>query len=207
MRRSRWIMALALVAAVGACSPDDAADTEVEDRAAARPTLPEPACEPSEGMPLEGRASPYDSATLAVGDGMAKVCYGRPSLRGREMIGGEAVPYGELWRTGANEPTTLHVNVAARIAGLDVAPGSYSIYTIPQPGLEWTLIVNPSTSQWGHESQYTEEIEAQELGRVQVPVEAMDQQVEQLTLRSDERRQGIVLEWQNSRVFIPIEPG
>lgn len=206
MQRSSLIMALAFVVAVGGCGPDGAADTEGEDRVAARPALPEPACEPSEGMPLEGRASPYDSAMVAVGEGTAKICYGRPSLRGREMIGGEAVPYGQLWRTGANEPTTLHINVPARIAGLDVAPGSYALYTIPEPGLEWTLIVNRSTSQWGHESQYTEEIQAQELGRVQVPVEAMDQQVEQLTLRPDERRQGILLEWQNSRAFIPIEP-
>lgn len=122
------------------------------------------------------------------------------------MIGGEAVPYGELWRTGANEATTLHVNVPARIAGLEVEPGSYTLYTIPEAGLEWTLIVNRSITQWGHESRYTEEVEAQEVGRAQVPVETIDDRVEELTIRPADRRAGLLLEWQNTRVFIPIEP-
>jgi hypothetical protein len=142
-----------------------------------------------------------------VGSGAAKICYGRPSLRGREMIGGDAVPYGRLWRTGANEPTTIHVNVPARIAGLAVEPGSYSLYTIPEPGLEWTLIVNRSTIQWGHESRYTDEVEAQEVGRTQVPVESIPERVEQFTIRAAEDRGGAYLEWQNTRAFISIEPG
>jgi hypothetical protein len=206
MLRSKLVISLALVVIASGCDMENGRQPDGESRGAVGATLPEPACEPSEGMPLAGRASPYDSVSVAVGSGMAKVCYGRPALRGREMIGGEAVPYGELWRTGANEPTTLHVNVPARVAGLELEPGSYSLYTIPQPGLEWTLIVNRSTSQWGHESQYTEEVRAQEVGRVQVPVEAMEQTVEQMTLRPADRAQGVVLEWQNTRVLIAIEP-
>jgi hypothetical protein len=206
MPSSRWITPLALVAALGACGADTTPDGAVNDARAVAVGLETPACQPSPDMPLEGRVSPYDSATIAVGDGAAKICYGRPSLRGREMIGGEAVPYGALWRTGANEPTTIHLNVPARIAGLAVEPGSYSLYTIPEAGLEWTLIVNRSTSQWGHESRYTPEVEAQEVGRAQVPVETLEESVEQLTIRAADQRQGAVLEWQNSRVFIPIEP-
>jgi hypothetical protein len=80
------------------------------------------------------------------------------------MIGGEAVPYGDLWRFGANEPTTIHLDVAASIAGLEVEPGSYSLYAVPMEGDEWTLLVNRSTSQWGHESQNKPEEEAQEGG-------------------------------------------
>ena len=90
-------------------------------------------CEPSPEMPLQGRASPYDSATVAVAGTALKVCYGRPSSRGRTMIGGEHVPYGELWRTGANEPTTIHTPIPVSIAGVDLEPGSYSLYTIPDP--------------------------------------------------------------------------
>jgi hypothetical protein len=206
MRRWIWIGPIGLVAALGACGSDAAPDGAANGQVAVGPTLEAPACEPSEGMPLEGRASPYDSATIAVGDGAAKICYGRPSLRGREMIGGEAVPYGELWRTGANEPTIFHVNVPARIAGLAVEPGSYSLYTIPEAGTEWTLVVNRSVSQWGHESRYTQEVAAQEVGRAPVRVETIDEQVEQLTIRPADRQEGAVLEWQNSRVLIPIEP-
>jgi hypothetical protein len=206
MRGWIWILPLGLVAILVGCEPDGAPEPAVNANATAPDALVTPACQPSPEVPLAGRASPYDSATVEVGDGAAKICYGRPSLRGREMIGGEAVPYGALWRTGANEPTTLHVNVPARVAGLTVEPGSYSIYTIPQAGLEWTLIVNRSTSQWGHESRYTAEVEAQEVGRAPVTVETMDERVEQLTIRPSDRREGAVLEWQNTRVFIPIEP-
>jgi hypothetical protein len=205
MRRWIWIIPFCTMTVLGACAPESP-DAGMNDSATGDPTLAAPTCQPSEGMPLEGRASPYDSATITVGDGAAKICYGRPSLRGREMIGGEAVPYGELWRTGANEPTIVHINVPARIADIHVEPGSYSLYTIPQAGLEWTLIVNRSISQWGHESRYTEEVAAQEVGRAQVRAEALDDRVEQLTIRPAERQEGAVLEWQNTRVLIPIDP-
>lgn len=203
----RWtmIVPVALATALASCGPDGPPETADQEPGAVA-ALDAPACEPSAGMPLEGRSSPYDSATIAVGGGAATVCYGRPSLRGREMIGGEAVPYGRLWRTGANEPTIIHLNVPARIAGVEVEAGSYSLYTIPEPGLEWTLIVNRSTSQWGHESRYTAEVEAQEVGRAPVPVETLDETVEQLTIRPADRDDGLYLEWQNTRVHIPIEP-
>lgn len=165
-----------------------------------------PACEPSDRMEVAGRTSPYDSTTLTVDGGVAKVCYGRPALRGRTMIGGDAVPWGQLWRTGANEPTTIHVTAPMTIGGLEVEPGAYSLYTIPQEGDEWTLIVNRSTSQWGHESTYTEEVEAQEVGRAPVHAETVDEEIEEFTIRPMDGDAGLTLEWQNSRVHIPIAP-
>lgn len=165
------------------------------------------ACQP-QGMPLPGRESPYDSVAVSVADQQAKVCYGRPSLRGRDMIGGAAVPYDTIWRTGANEPTTIHIPFAAEIAGLPVEPGSYSIYTVPREGQEWDVIVNRSTSQWGIETQYTEEIRAQEVGRAQVPAEPIAEPVETFTITSEETGANsaeLVLEWEDTRVRIPIE--
>jgi hypothetical protein len=206
MRRWIWMVPLAALVALGACGAETAPGQNDDSAVVDGSRLPEPACRPSEGMPLEGRASPYDSTTVAVGDGVAKICYGRPALRGREMIGGEAVPYGELWRTGANEPTTVHLNVPALIAGIEVEAGSYSLYTIPEAGRQWTLIVNRATEQWGHESRYTDEVAAQEVGRAQVAVETMTERVEQMTIRPADRGEGAVLEWQNTRVLIPIEP-
>jgi hypothetical protein len=206
MGRSIWTVPVALVTAV-ACGGEQPRDRVAATNAlAAGVVLEVPACQPSDGMPLENRASPYDSTVVTIGEGHAKICYGRPSLRGRQMIGGQAVPYGRIWRTGANEPTTIHVNVPARIAGLAVEPGAYSLYTIPAEGAEWTLIVNRSTSQWGHESRYTEEVAAQEVGRAAVAAEAMASPVEQLTIRPAEDRPGVLLEWQTTRVHIPIEP-
>jgi hypothetical protein len=161
-------------------------------------------CEPSPRMPVEGRASPYDSATVQVGSEVLKVCYGRPSARDREIFGG-LVPYGRLWRTGANEPTILHIAFTAEIAGIRVEPGSYSLYT--EPGQEqWTIILNRSTGQWGHESSYTAEVEAQEAGRASAPTERLDQHVEQFTIRGEPTAVGadLLLEWERTRVRIPV---
>ena len=87
------------------------------------------------------------------------------------MLGG-SIPYGKLWRTGANEPTIFYAPVPLRVAGLNVPPGVYSLYTVPGPK-EWEVIVNRSTSQWGHEGQYTDEVKAQELGRAKVKSEPL----------------------------------
>ncbi|HUG41773.1 MAG TPA: DUF2911 domain-containing protein [Longimicrobiales bacterium] len=212
MLRSNLLSALTVAAAVAACGGQAAEDdmeeldhSAMEGQAAVAGEL---VCRPTAtGSDLAGRSSPYDSATIAVGEGQAKVCYSRPALRGRTMIGGEAVPYDTLWRTGANEPTIIHLSTAAEIAGMRVEPGSYSLYTVPRQGEEWTLIVNRSTSQWGHELRYTPEVRAQEVGRAQVHVENVEQPVEQFTIRAMEGGDtGLVIEWQNSRIHVPISP-
>lgn len=166
----------------------------------------EPVCEPSQRMPLEGRASPYDSTSVMLGEDVAKICYGRPSARGRTMIGGEAVPYGRLWRTGANEPTILHLPFTAELGDLLLEPGSYSLYTVPGED-EWTVIVNRSTEQWGHEGSYTEEVAAQEVGRTPATVEPLLDHVETFTIRFepiDGASAQLLMEWENTRVRVPF---
>jgi hypothetical protein len=155
--------------------------------------------------PTTNRSSAYDSTTFSIGGKRAVICYGRPAARGRTMIGGTAVPYGKLWRTGANEPTTLHIPVAATIAGVAVTPGSYSIYTVPGEK-EWEVVVNRSTSQWGHESRYTEEVKAQEVGRGKVASSALKDHIEVFTIRSAPASNGVdlVLEWERTRVAVPV---
>jgi hypothetical protein len=162
------------------------------------------ACVPSGNMPVAGRQSPYDSTTVAVSGQELKICYGRPAAAGREIFGG-LVPFGTLWRTGANEPTIIHLPFDAEIAGLRVPPGSYSIYTVPAAE-EWTLIINRSIAQWGHPSSYTAEVEAQELGRATIRTERMNQAVEQFTIRGEPTASGadILLEWDRTRARIPI---
>ncbi len=166
----------------------------------------EVACHPTAPADrLAKRASPYDSTFVQVGGARGLICYSRPSLKGRHMVGGTAVPFGKLWRTGANEPTIIHLPVAATIAGLKVEPGSYSIYTIPGEK-EWTVIVNRSTKQWGIESGYTAEIEKQEVGRAKLPAQAVAQPIETFTIRSVPTRGGsdVVLDWEHSRIAIPV---
>ena len=163
----------------------------------------DPGC-PSRNVPLEGRKSPLDSVTFTVAGKPIKVCYGRPSARGRKMIGGQ-VPFGKLWRTGANEPTIFYAPTTLYVAGIKVPPGVYSLYTEPNPR-EWVVIVNRSISQWGEESNYTKEVKSQELGRARVKVTAIKPAVETFTIRgeSGEKRGTLLLEWENSQLRIPV---
>jgi len=154
---------------------------------------------------LASRKSPYDSVAINIGGKRAMLCYGRPGANGRKIFG-ELVKYGQLWRTGADEPTTLHLSFPATIAGIRVQPGSYSIYTVPGQS-EWQVVVNASTSQWGHESAY-ERVKDQELGRAKVKSETLPDHVERFTIRAVPAGAGadLVLDWERTRVRIPILP-
>jgi DUF2911 family protein len=166
---------------------------------------PDTAC-PSRKVPVQGRKSPLDSVTFKIAGQPVKVCYGRPSSRGRVMLGGEAVPYGKLWRTGANEPTVFFAPVPLKVAGIDVPPGVYSLYTVPGPK-EWEIIVNRSVSQWGHEREYTDQVKAKELGRGKVKSESTGSPVETFTIRAEQKGKDadLVLEWEKTGVRIPFK--
>lgn len=150
---------------------------------------------------LAGRASPLDSISFSVDGQTVKVCYGRPVARGRTMIGGSAVPLGQLWRTGANEPAMIHTPVALSIAGVQVGPGTYSLYTVPGES-EWEIIVNRSYAQWGHEGRYTPEVAAQEVGRGNAPVSSPAEYRESFTITHSAGH--LVLEWENTQVRVPV---
>jgi hypothetical protein len=169
------------------------------------PTHPDTAC-PARNVPVPGRKSPLDSLTFKVGDQPVKVCYGRPSSKGRTMIGGTNVPYGKIWRTGANEPTIFFASVPLTVAGIKVQPGVYSLYTVPGPK-EWEIIVNKSISQWGKEDQYTDAIKAQELGRAKVKSQSTSAPVETFTIRAEPvgKDANLMLEWEKTRVSIPFK--
>ena len=209
MMRFRLTLVLGALLLAGCATADEEAPEEGGATATVEGGEPAAAvamaCAPqADRMDLAGRVSRYDSTTVPLGDAQGKVCYGRPSMLGRTIFG-DLVPFGELWRTGANEPTTIHLPVAATIAGIAVEPGSYSLYTIPGED-EWTLIVNRSTSQWGIESQYTPAIEAQEVGRATLPAESTGGPVETFTISATPSANGaeLVLEWENARVRVPV---
>ncbi|MEX2529482.1 MAG: DUF2911 domain-containing protein [Gemmatimonadota bacterium] len=164
----------------------------------------DPECTPAGTMDVEGRASPYDSVTAAMGEARVKVCYGRPSARGRTMIGGENVPFGQFWRTGANEPTTLHVTAPVEIAGIALEPGSYSLYTRPGE-TTWEVFLNTSVDRWG--VPINEEVRSHEVGSAELPRERPESHVETMTFTvedvSDDSA-NLVLEWETFRISIPI---
>jgi hypothetical protein len=91
---------------------------------------------------------PAEARTVLDGKSVV-IKYSAPSMRGRVIMGG-LVPYGQVWRTGANAATSLVTEVPLKIGDLDVPAGSYTLYTLPAaPGTPWQLIVNKQTGQWG----------------------------------------------------------
>lgn len=92
-------------------------------------------------------ASPQTTVEGKIGAAKVKIVYCQPSARGRKIMGG-LVPYGEVWRTGANEATTIEFDKPVKIEGKDLAAGKYSLFTIPGEN-EWTIILNKDAKQWG----------------------------------------------------------
>jgi hypothetical protein len=180
------------------------------------PRHPAPAQDPlacktmnTTNLPLATRKSPLDSLSFKVGTASVRLCYGRPSARGRTMIGGDAIPFGKLWRTGANEPTMIHTTGPLVIAGVAVPAGSYSIYSIPGPK-EWHIIVNRSITQWGHESQYSDAVKVQEVGHGMAASSGLSEPVETMVFRTEPDSGGglsLLLEWEKTRVTIPTGVG
>lgn len=149
------------------------------------------------------RASPLATVRIPLGDGTVQVCYGRPSARGRLIFGG-VVPYGELWRTGANEPTRIYTDRRMSIAGIPLEPGRYSIYSRPG-GDGWEVHLNRSTLHWGND--LSASVLAQEVGHTTVPVEQLVQPVETLTVRSEARAADaadLIVEWEGTRVRLEL---
>jgi len=93
------------------------------------------------------QASPAALISQKVGLSDVSVEYSRPSMRGRKIFG-ELVPYGEVWRTGANAATILTFSTDVKIEGNDVPAGSYALYSIPGK-TEWTMILSSNTKLWG----------------------------------------------------------
>lgn len=93
------------------------------------------------------RESNRQDVTQVVGDTKISISYHRPNVKGRK-IWGELVPYGEVWRTGANEATTFEVSNDVMINGQKLAKGKYSLHTLPAEG-DWMVIFNKKWEQWG----------------------------------------------------------
>ena len=97
------------------------------------------------------RPSPPASVTVTTQKGATiSINYSQPSVKGR-VIGKEIAPFGELWRTGANEATVFEVNKEVTVAGKKVKAGKYGLYTIPGEK-EWTVILNKKSNLWGSDN-------------------------------------------------------
>ena len=146
-----------------------------------------------------GALSPRDTARGEVGGAHLTVDYSRPARRGRTIFGG-IVPWGQVWRTGANTATTLITDAAVVIGGAAIPKGQYTLYTIPTP-TGWTLIINRAVGQSG-----TEHDPAQDLVRIPMTIESLPESVERLTIGIDARGSGSALSiaWDRTRAWIPV---
>ncbi|HUG41255.1 MAG TPA: DUF2911 domain-containing protein [Longimicrobiales bacterium] len=172
---------------------------------AAQETDPPPECwVRGERADLELRASPFDSAAVALDDGVVKVCYSRPRQLGRPIMG-RLVPYGRPWRLGADEATAIHVPVRASIAGVTVDPGWYTLYAVPGER-EWRIVVNGQTRRWG--VPIDDEVRSADVGSGLVPVSTTPPQVELLTFwfdRTGRSSADLVVRWAGTSVRIPVQ--
>lgn len=147
--------------------------------------------------------SPAAMAELTVNGKKITIHYNSPHMRGRKIMGG-LVPYGKVWRTGANPATSLVTEGDLRVGDLHVAAGKYTLYTLPAaPGTPWMLIVNKQTGQWG--TVYNED---QDLGRtpmhsatLSAPQEDMTISFEHTTSHSTE----LHVKWETTDEWVKIE--
>jgi hypothetical protein len=147
------------------------------------------------------RVSPKSTVQQTVGLTEISVVYSRPGVRGRQVFG-ELVPFGQVWRTGANEATVITFGDDVTIEGEKLAAGSYSLHTIPAEG-EWTVIFNRKADQWGS-YEYKPEDDAL---RVSVRSEKLSQPSELLTISFPTvatESALMVLDWADVRVPVRV---
>lgn len=154
----------------------------------------------AQNLPIP-RESPGATVRQSIGISSVEITYHRPAVKGRKIWGG-LVPYGEVWRLGANDATTLEISDAMKIAGHDVPAGKYGLFAIPGPET-WTLILNKRPQQWGAYFYKAEE----DFLRFEVKPEA-GPPTEWMTLDlypEDRNRLRLGFAWEKLRFSIPIE--
>jgi hypothetical protein len=147
------------------------------------------------------RPSPPAKATCDLGGGKSiTIDYSSPRAKGRKVFGG-LVPFGQVWRTGANEATTFVSNADLKVGGSDVPAGSYTIFTVPESD-KWTLVISKKSGEWG--TNYPGPSE--DLVRVPMKVSPTSGAVENLTIGFDKGAGGCALriEWENTRASVDV---
>jgi hypothetical protein len=145
------------------------------------------------------RPSPAAQAQCRFSDAKTiTVDYSSPRMKGRKIFG-ELVPYGEVWRTGANEATTFVTNANLTAEGKDIPAGSYTIFSVPAQD-SWTLIVSKKTGEWGIPYKY----ESEELARVPMKVSPTPGPVENFTIAFDQSGGACTMQlsWENAQASV-----
>lgn len=149
---------------------------------------------------------PKPSPTTSVNQGFStsfiKLDYSRPSVKGREIFG-HLVPYGKVWRTGANEATKITFGEEVLLNGQPVKAGEYALYTIPEKE-EWTIILNTGLSNWGTQGFDKKD----DVLQFKVPVEHVKDLQNSFSISIEDLADNscvIVLAWADVKVRIPVK--
>jgi hypothetical protein len=140
--------------------------------------------------------SPPATAEGTIGAVKVKIDYSQPSAKGRKIMG-ELVPYGQVWRTGANSTTSIEFSGPVKLEGKDLTPGKYGLYTIPGTD-EWTIIINKDIK-WGAFS-YSE---ANDVLRVKVKPSKTGTFVETFVISVDKDQ--VTMKWENTQVAFKVK--
>lgn len=149
------------------------------------------------------RPSPLAIASCRYKDSYLKITYSQPHKRGREVFG-TLVPFGEVWRTGANEATEITLTKDIFINGQLLAAGTYSLFTIPDRE-KWTVILNKDVGLWGSYN-YNSQMDVL---RFDVPPQPIAPPVvyEPFSIQIDQRhnKADIVLMWDQTKISFPVD--
>jgi hypothetical protein len=153
------------------------------------------------------RPSQPAEVELALNNKKITIAYSRPRIRDpktgqpRKIMGG-VVPYGEPWRTGANEATTFVTEGDLKIGGTPVPKGSYTLYTIPNEN-SWTLIISKKTGQWGIPYPGAKD----DLARIPMKVEPLSQTVDPFTITLERAGAAarLCFAWENTKACVNVE--
>jgi hypothetical protein len=145
------------------------------------------------------RPSPAAQAQCQFSDGKTiTVDYSSPRVKGRKIFG-DLVPYGQVWRTGANEATTFVTTANTKAGSLMIPAGNYTLFTVPNQD-KWTLIINKKTGEWGIPYKY----ESDELGRVDMKASQTSSAVENFTISFDQMGSScnMNISWENTKASV-----
>jgi hypothetical protein len=147
------------------------------------------------------RPSPPATASLDLGGGKTvTIDYSSPRVKGRKIFGA-LIPYGQVWRAGANEATTFVNTADVTVGGTNVPAGSYTLFAIPNQD-KWTLIISKKTGEWG--TNYAGPSE--DLARIDMKATALSSPVENFTISFDKTSNGgtLNMDWENTRASVAI---
>ena len=154
------------------------------------------------------RVSPHETVKADIDGATVTIVYGRPYSKdpksgATRKIWGELVPFGKVWRTGADEATLLTTTQALDIGGTNIPAGTYSLFTLPDEKGGAKLIVNKQTGQWG-----TKYDEKQDLARIDMKKDAADKAADQFTIALDKNPAGggtLKMTWENTQYSVSLK--